>query len=257
VEENEVERLVYYSEDADYSRFFGENHIIRNNYFHGTVAEEIGSSHVDGFQTFDNNGNIAKNIIIENNKVFGLFHQGIMIGNATQGAVANITVRNNIFANSASWGICAYGAASLNVYNNVFVNIKSSAIGFRAYSNGPISTGEVKNNIFYVFGAAYWAEGGSTIDASNNLLYKGDGTVDPTKFPNDLVNVDPKFVNPEAGDYRLQAGSPAIDAGIPLPGFSNDILGVTRPQGKGWDIGAYEYQVAIPGAPKNLRILVR
>src|SRR6201999_624699 len=27
------------------------------------------------------------------------------------------------------------------------------------------------------------------------------------------ISVDPRFVNPSAGDYHLQAGSPAIDAG--------------------------------------------
>ena len=258
VEENEVERLVYYSEDADYSRFFGENHIIRNNYFHGTRAEEIGSSHVDGFQTFSVNGNIARNVIIEGNIVDGLYHQGIMASGA-DGSHDNIVVRNNIFMNSSSWGLCTYGITNLKVYNNVFANIRSSAIGVRPARSGSGNPGtaEIKNNIFYGFGAAYWAEGGSSIDASNNLLFKGDGTVDPTKFPNDLVNVDPKFVNPEGGDFRLRGDSPAIDAGIPLPGFNKDIVGVTRPQGRGWDIGAYEHQVDIPAAPRNLRILVR
>jgi hypothetical protein len=260
VEDNEVERLVYYNEDADYSRFFGENHIIRNNYFHGTRQEEIGTSHVDGFQTFDNNGSFARNIIIENNKVFGFFHEGIMIGNATEGAVENITVRNNIFANSASWGICAYGVSNLKVYNNIFAYIGSSAIGFRAYSGGPISTGEIKNNIFYFFGAPYWAEGGSIIDAQNNILFKGDSSVDPKKYPNDICNVDPKMVNPLGLDFRLQPGSPAIDGGVPLTGFDYDILGILRPQGAAWDIGAYEYVEAAPtdttppAAPRNLRV---
>jgi hypothetical protein len=257
VEDNAVERLVYYSEDADYSRFFGENHIIRNNYFHGTRAEEIGSSHVDGFQTFNNNGAIAKNIIIESNIVDGLYHEGIM-AEGGDGSHDNIIVRNNIFMNSGSWGLCIYGVTNLKVYNNVFANITSTAIGIRkSKSSGSASSAEIKNNIFYNFGAAYWAEEGSTLDARSNLLYREDGTIDPSAFPNDLVNIDPKFVNPQAGDFRLQADSPAIDSGISLLGFSNDILGVTRPQGRGWDIGAYEYQVAIPGAPKNLRVLVR
>jgi len=257
VEQNEVERLVYYNEDADYSRFFGENHIIRNNFFHGTRAEEIGSSHVDGFQTFDNNGNIARNIIIENNKVFGFFHEGIMIGNATPGAMENITVRNNIFTNSASWGICAYGVSNLKVFNNVFANISSSAIGFRAYSNGPITTGEIKNNIFYIFSAPYWTDGGSIVDARNNILYKGNGSVDPLQYPNDICNKDPKMLNPSGFDFRLQPSSPAIDSGVPLAGFDYDIMGISRPQGASWDIGAYEFKsdnVSL-SSPRNFRVM--
>jgi hypothetical protein len=45
---------------------------------------------------------------------------------------------------------------------------------------------------------------------------------------------DPLFVNAAAGDYRLQAGSPGIDAGLRLPGI-NDTY-----QGSAPDIGAFE-----------------
>ncbi len=47
-------------------------------------------------------------------------------------------------------------------------------------------------------------------------------------------------MNPLAFDFRLLLGSPAIDAGLNLSYVLNDILGVTRPQGAGWDIGAFE-----------------
>ena len=57
----------------------------------------------------------------------------------------------------------------------------------------------------------------------------------------DLVNVDPLFVNPEKNDFRLQAGSPAIDAGEHIPEVTTDIDGNPRPHGKGYDIGPYEY----------------
>jgi predicted outer membrane repeat protein len=53
------------------------------------------------------------------------------------------------------------------------------------------------------------------------------------------LNANPQFVNPAAGDYHLADGSPAIDAGANV-GVTTDLDGVTRPQGKGYDIGAYE-----------------
>jgi hypothetical protein len=65
----------------------------------------------------------------------------------------------------------------------------------------------------------------------------------------DCIEGDPMFVG--GGDYSLQAGSPAIDNGTvsevyqkfyDLYGIniSVDCVGAARPQGGGWDIGAYE-----------------
>jgi hypothetical protein len=42
------------------------------------------------------------------------------------------------------------------------------------------------------------------------------------------------------GDYHLQAGSPAINAGLNL-GYPLDFDGKAVPQGTAPDIGAYEY----------------
>ncbi len=52
---------------------------------------------------------------------------------------------------------------------------------------------------------------------------------------------DPKFVNLPGFDFRLQAGSSAIDAGTAIPEVSTDSAGTPRPKGAAYDIGAYEY----------------
>lgn len=64
-----------------------------------------------------------------------------------------------------------------------------------------------------------------------------------TVFPSftGLIDVDPLFANPEAGQYWLLPGSPAIDAGTADGAPDTDIEGTLRPQGAGVDIGAYEY----------------
>jgi hypothetical protein len=43
-----------------------------------------------------------------------------------------------------------------------------------------------------------------------------------------------------ANDYHLAAGSPALNAGERLEEVTIDRDGVERPQGGGYDIGAYE-----------------
>lgn len=55
---------------------------------------------------------------------------------------------------------------------------------------------------------------------------------------------DPMFVSPadpgKEGDYRLQEGSPAIDAGTARGAPPYDLLYTPRAQGAGYDLGAYE-----------------
>jgi len=53
--------------------------------------------------------------------------------------------------------------------------------------------------------------------------------------------INPLFVNPGSGNFSLQSGSPAIDAGVILTEVASDIAGTPRPQGTGYDIGAFEY----------------
>ncbi len=64
---------------------------------------------------------------------------------------------------------------------------------------------------------------------------------------------DPLFVfeTPDyvSGDYKLQALSPAIDAGAALSSVNDDFDGNLRPEDGGWDIGAYETATG-PRAPK-------
>lgn len=53
---------------------------------------------------------------------------------------------------------------------------------------------------------------------------------------------DPQFVDPEHFDFHLQKDSPAIDAGTAEDDVDVDIDGTRRPQGRGPDLGAYEFK---------------
>ena len=57
-------------------------------------------------------------------------------------------------------------------------------------------------------------------------------------FPDERYE-DPKLVDPFNRNFSLQASSPAIDAGIDV-GLTHDFENNVRPQGLGFDIGAFE-----------------
>ncbi len=63
------------------------------------------------------------------------------------------------------------------------------------------------------------------------------------------IDTDPLFADLETGDLRLSAGSPCIDSGTAEGAPEVDMLGVPRPQGAGFDMGAYEYDITPPNAP--------
>ncbi len=58
------------------------------------------------------------------------------------------------------------------------------------------------------------------------------------------IDKDPLFVG--SGDYRLSANSPCIDTGTANGAPDTDIENTSRPQGSGYDMGAYEYILYCP-----------
>ena len=66
---------------------------------------------------------------------------------------------------------------------------------------------------------------------------------------NGNLDEDPLFVDAAGGNYRLQEGSPCIDAGTGIDAPTNDLAGVARPQGAGIDVGAYETEAESAVAP--------
>ncbi len=87
-----------------------------------------------------------------------------------------------------------------------------------------------------------------TFKNSNHWNWWGtNGT--PEKGSKNLSE-SPQFKDASKGDFRLKPDSPLIDKGINTNEVKTDSDGKPRPQGKGTDIGAFEFQ-------DNLRMLQR
>jgi hypothetical protein len=167
----------------------------------------------------------ARNIIIRNNII--LAYGGVNTGG---GSNSNLTIVNNVFANDLTFqsffpvGIELENCTNTIVKNNIFYDQPYHTISVTGNRSGQ----EIDYNLAY------------RSDGQSSRCYVIDySCVDP--FPaHDLWDVDPVFVNPASGNFRLREGSPAIDAGISLAIVNNDYDGNLRPQGRRYDIGAYE-----------------
>jgi len=111
--------------------------------------------------------------------------------------------------------------------------------------HGLLSNFTIQNNAFYDCGSqtsGYVAVRGLTVNIGYNAVFVSRGPAPAGgPSPHDLWMLDPKFVSVAGRDFHLQSSSPLIDAGVTLPEVSDDLEGTPRPQGRNYDIGAYEF----------------
>ena len=222
----------------------------------GQVGIYVQSGSGSGSITVENNlvHTIGRFFVGENgcgNTTVSLDHGMYLNGSAGGGGGAgNVTIRNNIFHDTHhGWGVQWYpgGLSNIHVLNNTFAFCNESKQYTCIVLDASISNSSIKNNVFYnpQGGKTIEAQGFSgTITVGNNLT-SGDAMHDQGSTPPGMtlvanqVSTNPRLVNPPT-DFHLQSISPAIDAGQTLPSVTVDFEGTTRPQGSGFDIGAFE-----------------
>lgn len=126
------------------------------------------------------------------------------------------------------------------LYNNSLYDC--GARGFSGLS-GAFKTGipiQLRNNIAYMTngGEAYINGSCSNLSGGNNIWF-GNGSDPCSSNLSKDMGVNPAYKS--ATDLHLTSGSSAIDKGQAIGGLTRDITGVPRPQGGGYDVGAYEY----------------
>ena len=163
----------------------------------------------------------------------------------------NVVIRNNVFYNfTHGWAIQRYngnGAVTtgLTIVNNTFAFPNPWRDGHIIIATG-VNDLVIANNIFYQpTTAGVWLDTGGAGNAtvSNNISFGAvASTGSGATLSGNLDNTDPQFMNVGGLDFRVQAGSPAIGAGLPLTIVTNDISGAARPATGGYTIGAYEFK---------------
>ncbi len=174
-----------------------------------------------------------------------------------------VTIRYNISQNETE-GIYWYGfddeslLEDVAVYNNVHFTRSSLAGVLVNAGDRRIRNTTFSNNIFSFAGSGDWgasAGDGANVTFRHNLFH--NVPVWPHGGDPGAVTSDPLFVNPGSGGsdldmtdpdrlsgYRLQPGSPAIDAGTFIAGVTRDFWGNSVPAGTAPDIGVFEAQPA-------------
>lgn len=210
------------------------NTVIKDNRFHDIHKFEPNSNGGSGLTVYTDDYGPLENVIVTRNHVYDIglsdddsqLVQGIYISIPCEGC----KVVNNLVHQIADFGIHAYHNPRhwLIANNTVFEN-------GRGILTGPDFT--IINNISYDNESANYDVRGDARIAKN--LSHGSGS---EQMPGVIV-ADPRFVDYQSdgsGDYHLAPDSPGLDGGTAEDAPAVDLDGTERPQGDGYDIGAYE-----------------
>jgi uncharacterized repeat protein (TIGR01451 family) len=155
------------------------------------------------------NGRLVNNLFVHNTATTG--------GAALRLAVGQVVVLHNTIVDSGLNPTAAIEIENgiVGITNTIVTN---HAIGIRR-TNGTV---RADYNLF----------SGNTANLNGTIADGGHN-----------VSGDPRFVNPAADNYRIRGTSAALDVAIDA-GVTTDLDGNLRPQGNGYDIGAYESSIA-------------
>ena len=146
--------------------------------------------------------------MIRGNQVYDNSRLGDGPGLNISSGSGNLVYNNVIWGNQKGIDVAWRNPVGTKIYNNTIYGNGGAGVFIGSDSTGAI----VKNNLLYQNASAIINSGVSSLLAHN-------------------LTVDPKFVDANAKNFRLQASSPAIDAGIALVEVGIDIEGLNRPQG--------------------------
>jgi hypothetical protein len=229
--------------------------ILVNNVFTVSIANCV----FDSNSVTGNGGGIDNykgHLTVENSSFFDNTAAGK--GGGISSGEAHMTIENSSFFNNTATGkgggIHNY-STSPSITNSLFYENGASAGGGidNSYSSPTIMNCTFARNgggihtsgwghKSYIINSIVWGNSSYQISGDAAITYsdieggyEGEGNIE----------ADPLFENaqpPGKPDLHLKAGSPAIDVGTADGAPDTDLDGNSRPNGQGYDMGAYEHQ---------------
>ena len=203
-----------------------------------------------------------------------ILYGGSNANNSDDGAVyvasGSMTLKNSVVAHAKLVGIHSGSGATLNVVNSViedcmygthngnYTNCTFAGLNYLTNTNYYYYGGRFTNCIITDFNKGIYSKNKPTNYTYNNCVFYNPVNSGPQSFSavgtNGNIWANPLFRDVANGDYRLQPGSPCIDAGDGTIAPETDITGAPRstdlystqtgtPNDSGdyADIGAYEF----------------
>jgi hypothetical protein len=256
------------------------NFVVKNCHFHHSASGRIMFDIKDGCQNgyiYDNEidhaltyegiyvdgmGYAQDNINIYRNKIHDNAQYGIAINNeeGTQ-AQTNINIYNNLIYNNTAAGFFVYNTQAYTttfkfINNTLYNNWRDGWAELQISKTVPDQmTGSViRNNIIvsthansYGFWYPNWSNDlGDHVAIDHNLFYNSGGSWHSgVVYGYDYQTGNPLLANPPIS-FLIGTGSAAINTGSATGAPATDYAGAARPQGSGYDIGAYEGNNAAP-----------
>jgi parallel beta-helix repeat protein len=176
----------------------------------------------------------ADSNLIENNVAFGTGRYGYRGPFAGIAGSYNI-IRHNSMVDDGGGAIALLDGGHNTIVNNACDMSASVAHGLAVFPNACRDSFQFfKGNCFYAENPTdkYWWD---NVRYSSLVQWESAGA--------QVGNIDslPGFLSPDSEDLHLVPGSACIDHGTPDSAAVEDFGGVLRPQGAGFDIGAFEY----------------
>ena len=253
------------------------NYVIRGNTTHGNNWNGIHTNVMDGVNQVNTGGLIEGNVVrgnklagmdltgmsdgvVRNNLVHGNGRHAVVLQNTNQNATVashDMTFVNNTFdarAGSSAYAIQLSSAATqpsgsswtgndnnVTVFNNILIGNSSAGNGSIGNLAGTVSPSFRSDHNIVV-------DSFRTGSTSRSLASWRSATGEDVNSV--ISNPTALFVDVSVANYRLKAGSPAVDDGVAA--FNGDgapaadANGEARPQGAGYDIGYDELAGSTP-----------
>lgn len=245
---------IYVADSSDYAT-------VKGNMLHDNTAIGL---HMNGDLSSGGDGTISY-AVVDSNWVYNNGATGINCDGVTDSTFINNLVYGNERRGIALfWGNGAVPSNDNEVYHNTIIMPGNGYYGIGL--NYGANRNALYNNIILTEGSVPCISSTSStseleitsdynlLSAHNAVGETSNGTFSFQEWQNlgygvhsGQATMEETFGNYAQNDYRLDKGSPAVDAGTPEHSFSTDILGNGRPCGAAPDIGAYEADV--PAAP--------